>query len=165
MSYLDKDAFAALSVMPEADIDALEASHPGWIDGQLDYWSRMIDAQLRKRYAVPFEEPYPVVVTGWLTRIVTLRCYIKRGVDPNDLQFIEVKEDADTAKLEVREAASSDPTSEQNLFDLPLRADTTASGISKGGPFGYSEQSPYVWTDKQADVGRGEDGTGGGSFG
>lgn len=160
MPYLDKAAFAILTVMPAESVDAIEMVAPGWIDGQLTYWSGWIDSRLRKRYAAPFSAPYPEAVTGWLARIVTVRCFLRRGVDPTDLQFEEIKADADRAMEEIKEAADSN----EGLFDLPLRADTTASGISRGGPFGYSEQSPYVWTDGQAETGRNEDRNGGGTF-
>ena len=52
------------------------------------------------------------------------------------------------AKSEVTEAADS----EEGKFDLPLRQDTTATGVSKGGPLGYSEVSPYTWTDRQREA-------------
>lgn len=161
MAYLTKDAFAALTLLPAEYISALEGIVPGWVDGQLAYWSGWIDSRLRKRYAVPFSEPYPESVTGWLARIVTVRCWLKRGVDPTDEQFLEVKADHDRAIEEIKEAADA----LDGLFELPLRADTTASGVSKGGPFSYTEASPYVWTDVQVDAGRAEDSNRGGSLG
>lgn len=161
MSYLDLAGFKALSLMPDEDIDALEARYPGFVAAQLADRSGWIESRLRKRYAVPFALPYPDTVKGWLASIVTVRAYLKRGVDPTDEQWLEVKKQADDALAEIKEAADG----ELGLFDLPLRADTTATGISKGGPYVYSEQSPYVWTDQQADVGRSEDGARGGSHG
>ncbi len=53
----------------------------------------------------------------------------------------------------MKEAADS----AEGLFELPLRADLETSGVSKGGPLGYTEASPYRWTDRQADDGRNED--------
>ena len=161
MAYLDKDAFAALTVMPEEYVAQIEMVSPGWVDGQLEYWSRQIDSRLAKRYAVPFSSPYPVAVCGWLARIVTVKCFLKRGVDPQDEQFDEYKSDAAAAMDEIKEAANS----ETGLFELPLRADKNASGISRGGTFGYSETSPYVWADIQGRVGHAEDRNGGGSYG
>jgi len=55
------------------------------------------------------------------------------------------KEQHDIAVAELKEAADS----KDGLFDLPLRADTTATGVSKGGPRGYSEASPYTNLDRQ----------------
>ncbi len=161
MPYLDLTSFKALTIMPADHADAIQLVAPGWIDSQLVYWSGWIDSRLRKRYAAPFESPYPEAVTGWLARLVTVRAYLKRGVDPNDPQFEEIRADAERAMTEIKEAADGDV----GLFDLPLRADTTAAGISKGGPLGYSEASPYVWTDEQAATGRAEDSRRGGTFG
>lgn len=159
MAYLTVDQFKNLSVMPAEYIDALEQVAPGWVQSQLEYWSAWINSRLRKRYDAPFAEPYPEAVTGWLARIVTVRCWLRRGVDPQDEQFREVKDDATAAQAEIQEAADA----VEGLFDLPLRANTTASGISKGFPRGYSEQSPYVWTDEQGRVGRDEDRAGRGT--
>lgn len=163
MAYLTLATFKNLTVMPSNFVDAIEAApaSAGWVDAQLAYWSAQIDSRLGKRYAVPFDAPYPVAVTGWLARIVTIRCWLRRGVDPNDLQFSEIKADADAAWAEIKEAADSNV----GLFDLPLRADTNASGVSRGGPIGYSETSPFVWTDIQASTGRDEDAAGGGTYG
>lgn len=159
-TYLDLDGFKALTVLPSEYADAIEDLSPGWIDAQLAQWSAHIDTRLRKRYAVPFEAPYPYAVTSWLTSIVTVRCYLRRGVDPNDLQFAEIKADCDRAMAELKEAADS----VTGLFDLPLRQDTTTNGISKGGTIGYSESSPYAWMDGQASTGRDEDRNGRGTF-
>lgn len=160
-SYCTVTLFKKHSEMPSVFVDQLETAEPGFLDVQLERASRDVDARLAKRYAVPFASPVPDVVVGWVARIVAPRAWRKRGVDAQDVDFEQVQRDAEAAWAEVKEAADS----AEGLFDLPLRADTTASGISKGGPFGYSEQSPYVWTDQQVDVAREEDsnrrGTGG----
>lgn len=161
MAYLTLAQFKQLSVMPAPFVDAIEAAAPGWLASQLGYWSDWIDARLRKRYAAPFSAPYPGAVTGWLARIVTVRAWLRRGVDAQDEQFAEVKADAAAAMDEIKEAADS----EVGLFDLPLRADTTETGIAKAFPCVYSEQSPYVFTDGQARVGRAEDDAGEGTHG
>ena len=151
--YLDLPGFRGLTIMPSGDVDLLEATVPGWISIQLVHASRWIDSRLAKRYEAPFASPFPEAVGAWLARIVTLRAFLKRGVNPTDAQFVEIKADADQAVAEIKEAADS----EDGLFDLPLRADTSSSGISRGGPRVYSEASPYVWTDLQVDMGRDED--------
>lgn len=160
-SYLTLAGFKAASVMPDEDIDALDARYPSFFDEQLENESAWIDARLRKRYGAPFASPYPKAVVRWLAAIVTERAYKKRGVDPNDQQAADLVQDAKDAKTEVLEAANS----VEGLFDLPERADTTTSGISKGGPLSYSEQSPYVWKDVQANVARDEDRNGSGTHG
>lgn len=141
-AYLDNTGLASLTVMPASYISAIEAIEPGWVAAQLAAWSAWIDSRLRKRYDAPFASPYPVAVQNWLARIVTHRCYLKRGIDPTDAQSTAIKDDADAAMKEIQEAADSD----KGLFDLPLRADTTAPGITKTAPLGYCEQSPYTWT-------------------
>ena len=161
MAYLDKDTFANLTVMPPEYVDALESVYPGWLDAQLEAESSWMDALLRKRYGVPFQEPVPPVIRLWLARIVTLSAYIKRGVDATDEQYQDVRTAALDAKKELQEAANGNT----GLFDLPLRADTTKSGVVRAGPFGYSEQSPYVWGSGQRRIGREEDRNGGGTYG
>jgi hypothetical protein len=160
MAYLTLEQFKALTVMPASYVDAIDAAAPGWLAAQLEYWSDWINARLRKRYGAPFAEPYPGAVTGWLQRIVTEQAWLKRGVDAQDQQFERISNSADEAKKEVLEAADSSV----GLFDLPLRDDSTASGIRPDG-FVYSEQSPYVFQDEQARTGQVEDrnrrGTGG----
>lgn len=153
VAYLNAEEFKDLSTMADADVDALVALYPQYLAAHLAHWSAWIDSQLRKRYAAPFAVPYPEAVKLWLARLVTPRMFLKRGVDPNDAQYVDIVKDADEAKAEIKEAADS----ETGLYDLPLRADTTATGISKGGPYGYSEASPYVWTDVQSEAGRTED--------
>lgn len=159
-AYLTLEEFTALTVMPAENLSALEAVAPDWIAAQLERVSRYLDARLAKRYGVPFGDPAPATVQGWVEAIVTVRCYLKRGVDPTDAQWLEVKAAGDTAVAEIKEAANSD----EGLFELPLR-EGEGTAVSRGGPFGYSEASPYVWTDVQADAGHDEDAAGSGSGG
>jgi hypothetical protein len=161
VAYLTIEGFKAASVMPDEDVDALVARYPAFLDEQLDQFSAWIDARLRKRYAAPFAAPYPRAVVRWLAALVTERACLKRGVDPNDEQMQRILQDAADSRAEVLEAANG----EEGLFDLPARADTTESGITRGGPLGYSEQSPYVWKDVQAASARDEDRNGRGSDG
>ena len=88
MAYLNIDGFKLLTLMPGVHVDAIETVSPGWVDAQLEQVSSWIDSRLRKRYAVPFVAPYPSAVTGWLARIVTVRGYLKRGVDSTDEQAV-----------------------------------------------------------------------------
>jgi len=161
MPYLDVDTFKVLTLMPAEDVDVCEGRYPGWLEAQLTFMSSQIDSRLRKRYAAPFAEPYPEVVKGWLARLVTVRCYIKVGTRPTDEQFVLIKEDAEAASEEITEAADA----ENSRTDLPAREDTAASGISKGGTFSYTEASPYVGFDVQADTGRVEDSNRRGTYG
>jgi hypothetical protein len=134
--------------MPPTDVDAVEAAYPGYIEQKLaSVGSLQIDAPLRKRYAAPFAQPYPEAVREWLHRIVTPYVYLRRGVDPNDQQYIDIREDGVRAMAEIKDAAEA----QNGLYDLPLRHDTIDTGIVHGGPFVYSEASPYLFIDRQAD--------------
>lgn len=159
MAYLTQSEWKDRTVMPSTDVDALEARYPGWLTLQLDEESDAIDSRLRKRYDAPFSAPYPKAILRWLTKIVTRSAYLKRGVDPNDAQIEEVFTDAADVWVQIKEAADS----VDGLFDLPLRSNTSASAITKGGPLGYSEASPFVSTDRQRDTGRDEDAAGTGT--
>jgi len=165
-TYLTLTGFKGLTTIPAVFVDEVEKVAPGWIDAQIDYWSRWIDSRLRKRYASPFAAydatpPTPLAVQGWIARIVTVRVWLKRGVDPNDLQFDVINVDATSALEEIAEAANSDT----GLYDLPLRVDEDGTALSRGTPRSYSEASPYVWTDRQSATARNEDDAQGGTFG
>lgn len=160
-AYLDLAAFRDLSSMPGPDIDALETLAPGWIEAQLLRFSRRIDAQVGKQYARPFVEPYPEVVTGWLADIVTWRAYRKRGVDPNDQAMVDARADFDQAIAEIAQAADA----EKGLFELPLTAASDAQAITRSKPLAYTETSPYVWRNMQADEALDEDASGSGTYG
>lgn len=155
--YLTLETFRDLSLLPPSYVDVIEQMHPGWIGRQLTRWSAWIDARLSKRYAVPFDAASPpMIVEEWLNRIVTHRCYLKRGVDPTDAQVEDIKADAEAARIEINEAADKD----DNRFELPFRADLPGSvGVVKGAPLAYSEQSPYTASELQRDA-AGEEGWG-----
>lgn len=161
--YLSLAEFRDRTVMPSPDVDHVEAVAPGFIVKRLAIEEGRINARLRKRYLAPFATPVPDAVLGWLTDIVTEPVYRKRGFDPNDPQAEEYAKDAQRARDEVLEAANA----EEGLFDLPLRQDTTATGIADGKNecLGYSEASPWVGFDKQAARGREEDAAGDGTGG
>jgi phage gp36-like protein len=138
--------FKVRSVMPNADIDLLEAQEPGYLQACLDDWAEEIESRLRKRYAVPFTAPYPRTVLRWLVKLVTRDGYHKLGYNPSSQQDRDAIDGAaERVEAEMKEAADA----KDGLFDLPLRANSGASGVSRGGPLGYSEQSPYVWADLQ----------------
>lgn len=158
--YLSVEEFKTRAVMPSEYVDYLERVAPGFVDAQLSSASRVdIDAKLRKRYAAPFDAPYPEAVLTWLARLVTVPCWDRRGVDPGDKGFERAETEAERTRKEIAEAADSN----EGLWDLPRRDDSKATGISKGGPLSYSEQSPYVGFDGQARLGRQEDSNRGGT--
>ncbi len=143
--YLDVAGFKARTLAPASYVDLVEDAETGWTLGQLTVWTSWINAQLRKRYVVPFSTPFPETAIVWLEALVTERIYLKRGVDATDAQMSRITELADKARIEVQEAANS----ATGLFDLPLRADTTADGITKGAPLFFSQAGPYAWTTNQ----------------
>lgn len=159
MAYDTVDGFKDRTTLPSTFVDELVNARETWMAAQLEDGSAWIDAQLAKRYAVPFADPAPRIVCRWLAAIVTMRCWIKRGFDPEQKDVEFAIKDYDQAVEEIKQAADS----EVGLFELPLRSDTNTIGVSKGGPFVYSEQSPYVWMTRQACVGREEDRNGQGS--
>lgn len=145
--------------MPVEDVDALDARYPGYVVARIDYHEGRINARLSKRYATPFVAPVPPIVQGWITDLVTLDCFIRRGFNPESAQDSLYQAAAEAVKAELLEAANS----ETGLFDLPLRADGPgASGVSKGAPLSYTEASPYVWMDIQRAAGRADDDRGSG---
>jgi hypothetical protein len=161
MPYLSVEEFRDETIMPAAQVDEINMVAPNWLGRQLVKKSAWIDAQLRKRYAAPFASPYPEAVKDWLARIVTHLCYLRLGTNPTDEQASEIKADRTSAEAEIAQAADS----EKGLFDLPLRQDTTASGISKQGPKSYTEASPYAGMTVQRNRARGDDQRGRGSGG
>lgn len=159
-AYLTVAELKLLSIMPSGDIDAVETIAAGWIDANLEKASRDVDSRLRKRYSVPFEAPYPDKVQQWVADIVTPRVYLRRGVNALDAQFQSVEQLANRALAEIEEAANA----EHGLFDLPLRSDTTATGITAPTTLAYAEASPYVGFDMQRLNAHDEDDSGEGTY-
>lgn len=159
--YLTLALFRLRTLMPQVDIDAVEAETPGFTLGRLTTHSAKIDTRLRKRYSVPFSSlvPYPEAALEWLTKIVTFELYLKRGVDPSDQSIALVRSDKEQAEAEVKEAADS----KDGLFDLPTLDTADGSAVVKGGPLAYTETSPYVFADLQRENGRTEDRNGSGT--
>lgn len=144
-TYLELSGFRELTTMPPELVDALEARHSGWLHRQCAIETAHINVRLSKRYATPFKDPYPLTVLEWIERKVTARAYTHLGSQLGDEEIKRLNDAADKAETEIKEAADSNT----GLFDLPLRADTSTSGISRGDPLSYSEAGPYEWTDVQ----------------
>lgn len=161
MTLVAVSRFRELSLMPSEDVDVLEQAYPGYLAGRLEKAEAWIHARLVKRYVTPFSTVSPpLIVVGWIVDIVTLDAYLRRGFNPTSAQDALIEKQAETARAEVLEAADS----ESGLFELPLRQDApSTSGATLGGPFGYSESSPYVWTTRQARQARQEDADGEGT--
>jgi Protein of unknown function (DUF1320) len=147
MAYLTVAEFKDRTVAPQEYVDEVETRQAGWTLKQLELWSKWIDARLAKRYAVPFVAPLPECVLNWLTRIVTWELYLKRGIDPTDAQNEQIKERADGALDEVKEAADND----KGLFELPIRvmSGKDDEGVTRGSPLAHTEAGPYKWSRAQ----------------
>jgi hypothetical protein len=151
--YVDIAYVKLVGSMPASDIDALEGLYPGTFDGMAEAVSRMFDARLAKRYAAPFAEPYPEALKWNVAHVVVASLWQKRGYNPGSAQDEIIQTNRTEALAWLKEAADS----KEGLIELPLREDTTADGVVKGGPLGYHEASPYVWTDRQREDGRMDD--------
>lgn len=153
-SYLDIDELAERTIAPTSLVmgehldPTARAPWVTFVGSCLKIETSKINARLRKRYETPFATPYPEIVRGWLVALVTPLLYRRRGVDSSDEQIVAVDAAAKAALDEMKEAADA----VDGLFDLPLKQDDTSSAISKGGPLGYSEASPYTWTDVQREA-------------
>lgn len=151
-AYLTVAEYAVRSDWPDQDVLALVQAQPGYVEALLDDLSGEIDDQLRKRYKAPFEAPVPRIVRRWLVRLADASVYKKRGGNPGAPEWEMYRDDRDTARAEIQKAADT----KDGLYELPLRDDgTDTSGVTKGGPLGYSEASPYQWLDRQAERVRG----------
>jgi hypothetical protein len=102
--------------------------------------------------------PVPEVILDWLTVLVTVDAYAKRGVNPSDPQIVQLMTEYDRVLAEVKEAADS----KDGLIDIPVSEDQD-SAVTTGGPLGYSETSPYVWATQEQLQGELEDQSGAGT--
>jgi len=131
--------------MPPDWVDALPASY---VEARLVARTSEIYSRLRKRYKVPFVDPVPEIAAGWLTSLVQVDLYQRRGWDPSDEHAQAVLQEAATAREQMQEAADA----QNGLYDLPLNDAEDATAITKGAPFGYSEADPYTWMDRQREA-------------
>lgn len=146
MAYLTFAQWRSRSIMPPDESDDLLSNWgPEYFDGKLAEHTSWINARLRKRYATPFSDPVPEIVLSWLERLVTFDVYLRRGFNPSSQQDEEIKNRMVDAKAEIKEAADSN----EGLYDLPLREDSSATGISKGGPWAEYDNTPYGFLDAQ----------------
>lgn len=140
--------------MGPVEVDYVEADSPGFVEARIAIRTSWMHQRLRKRYgkSMPFGDPVPEIILGWLTAFVTLDVMRRRGLNPQDPGVEMLVADAATAADELKEAADS----KDGLFDLPT-IEGGDSGVSTGGPLGYAEQSPYTWMRRQRTAGKQED--------
>lgn len=151
--YVDAAYVKLVSSMPGEDVDALEVLYPGVVDAIALSVSRMFDSRLAKRYAAPFEAPYPEALKWNVAAVVAAALWKKRGYNPGSAQDTLIQTDKEEALAWLKEAADS----KDGLVELPLREDKPRTeGVTKAFPLSYSEASPYTWTDRQRDAARDE---------
>lgn len=128
---------------------------PGGTRGKdLNLWLRRYSSEIRARlvhrYAVDFSDPGPVpeVIRGWLVTLVDREVWKATGTNPEGRVDGWYDEDKKHVDEQLKEAASA----QEGLFGLPLKS-TSPDGTTAitNACLGYSEQSPYTWTDLQAD--------------
>ncbi len=153
-AYVDLDYVKLVGSMPPADVDAVDALFPGSFAAIALSVSRMFDARLHKRYVTPFENDVPEALRWHVAAVVVAELWRKRGYNPGNALDETIERRRQEALEWLKEAADS----KDGLAELPTR-DTGAdeAAVTKGGPYGYSEQSPYVAFDQQADDARTED--------
>lgn len=160
-AYLTLDEFKALAPLPAEYIDAVEVCSAGYTELQLSYESAYIDSLLSKRYAVPFDptKPYPLILKRWLSALVSLQIWLRRGLDATQQDAEIYIEAAKQARLDLTAAANA----QDGLFELPLRGDLPGIGTVRPKPTSYSETSPFLSQRIQATRGREEDANGHGT--
>jgi hypothetical protein len=136
--------------LPNSDIDAMNTTYPEFIASVCDRVTRLIYARLRKRYKLPLVAPYPPDLIDAAIHLATWQVYVKRGVsDETSLLSDELKAERDAANTWLLEVANS----ETGLLELATLDSAANDGsVEKGGPFVYSEASPYDWTDRQSEA-------------
>jgi hypothetical protein len=139
--YVPLPTFRSLSVIPGVDVDGIESENPGYIEARSGIHQDWLEAVLAKRYAIPFTDPVPGIVKGWIVALVTPEVYGRRGFNPSLAELQPMLDASTRAVAEVKEAANS----QTGMFELPLREGGDIAGsVTKGGPQFYSETSPYV---------------------
>lgn len=141
-----------------AEWDELNSRRPATVTHWLRQTQAHIDDPLRLRYAVPFGvtppslTPDPTIVpfTAKLWQIALMDAMFLRA---RRTPGAEAVADADINRREesvlgaIAAAADQDRPSHP---ELPLRSDTTPSGVVKGGPLMASYTTAYEFFDAQA---------------
>lgn len=140
-----------LGPLPDGDVAAIEARYPGFVAAACASACRLVEGRLRKRYVTPIAIA-PEEVKQCAIAVASWMIYMKRGVsDESSMLRDELKDERDRQLEWLTEVANS----ETGLIELALAPlDEHDSGVAKGGPFFYSEQDPYTWTDVQAEARR-----------
>jgi hypothetical protein len=149
-------------VIPAGTLAAITS--PNAFDTSARRWQSRILGFLRKRYDVTkidTDNP-PDALLDWIARCVLPDMWRARGANPSDAQTVDAIADRDAVLKEVQVEASD---AASGLLELPLANDEAGSGVSQGGPYSYTEASPYVAFDVQRAAACFEDESGAGSGG
>ena len=138
---------------------------PSFLETSIGDWSSEMISRLTKRYPAPTaDKPWPAPITSvlkrWCTKLVTRDAYAKIGWSPTSEQDqASIEKAADDVDAKLKEAADG----QNGLFELYLSEDGASNTVANGGPYGYSEASPYVAFDAQRQTAQLEDCSGTGT--
>lgn len=149
-------------VVPAGTLVAITS--PNAFDVSSRRWQSRILAFLRKRYDVTKIDTTnpPDALIDWIARCVLPDMWRARGANPSDTQTADAIADREAVLKDVQVEASDAST---GLLELPLANDEATSGVSQGGPYSYTEASPYVAFDAQRSAAEIEDCSGSGTGG
>lgn len=154
-AYVDQDYVSSGSyiMLPGEIEEVVEATDELLVDRVALAVSRLFDSYLIKRYAAPFESPYPEALRDAVAREVVRRLWYLHGGAPQSTdKTARIEKAAEDALAWMREAANS----KDGFVELPRREDTAdGEGVTRGGPLAQSDASPYDWVDAQAEALRG----------
>ena len=151
--YVDLEYLKNVGTYEPDSLDDFNERYPGRVDAIIESISRIFDARLSKRYAVPFEAPYPEAVKFHIAQIVCHQVRLQRGSNLGSEQDSDLVKAKDDAWAWVREAADA----KDGLVELPLREDPAAaqSAVKRSGALGRSDASPYAAAERLRARGRG----------
>ena len=98
------------------------------------------------------DTPVPEVILSWLTRVVGIDVWMKRGANPQDPGIQMYQEEKLRCLKRLEDAANG----KDGLLDIPQNEDSDSS-VTTGGVLSASQASPYVWTDIEERDARRED--------
>lgn len=152
--YVTIEYVGQIAPIPAKHLYAFEENHPGSFEAIATAVSRMFDARLSKRYAVPFDQNDPPEALRFhVANVVAYQVFLKIGFDPGSEQDAYIKEARDESLAWLKEAADS----EGGTVELPRRETipTAQSAIARSLPKAVSDATPFAWVGRQRDRVRG----------
>lgn len=158
--YLTVAELKAASAFDPIEWDELTVRRPATVDLWLRLTQGQIDDPLRLRYAVPFAttppalapDPSraPVAVKLWQATLMDgLFLQHRRTPGAEGLPDATIEARATAALASIAAAADQDRPAHP---ELPLRSDTAATGVTKGGPLMVGPTTLYGFFDQQRDA-------------